>query len=107
MNKQHKRQYRNQYNETFEIGNIYSITYTRYPNARDHTFRRKLRSKQEKTMYIAHYDEYVKNSEYKVRLRARRSSRNLTCCRSDKRSSLYSSAKSWKTSTKRKSQYYK
>jgi hypothetical protein len=65
---------------------------------------KKISSKQEKSFFIQHENEY---KEYGLKLRRRRSANNLFDSWDDLPSYVYKNRKSWKQSTKRKNQYYK
>lgn len=103
-----KKQYRNKYSErvSYFFGEIFEFEdgYHYYPNARNYVHRR-ISTKQECSLYQIHEIEYAR--EYNLRLRAKRSPRNLPTSWDDLYCEMYDVEKSWKHSTKRKKQYYK
>lgn len=62
-------------------------------------------NKREAALYSAHKQEYA--TEYKLKLRSKRSHRILASPWNEEPSSFMDKTKSWKDSTKRKKQYYK
>lgn len=105
-NKKIKEQFRNSYIETasYSIGMNNMNEYEVFPNLISGCHKH-FSTKQEKSLYEMHQYEYFK--EYNLKLRGKRSKRNLADPWDDYPSFVYDSLKSWKHSTKRKKQYYK
>ncbi len=107
-NQKLKKQFKNSYLEIYDIKildkDIIERTYKNYPNLRDYMFRH-LSTKQERSLYLMHEHEYFK--EYNLKLRKKRSARQLPTEYDDIRSFVKKSSASWKHSTKRRTQYYK
>lgn len=103
-----KIQYRNKYSRVvayfFDNGKVEVDEYEMYPNARSY-MHRSFSTKQERSLFQMHEHEYCK--EYKLHLRRRRSSSMLPSSWDDLYCGMYDVEKSWKHSTKRKTQYYK
>lgn len=103
-NKKLKKQYRNYYiNKSFStyLDEIYE--YEVYTDVRSQSHKR-FSKKQEKSLYVMHELEYRR--EYNLKMRRKRSARNLAEPWDDYPSYVLDAVKSWKHSTKRKKQYY-
>lgn len=97
-----KKQYRNSYiKECFFIG--YLMDNEIYPNMRNNSFKN-FSTKQESSFFLLHENE---NKEYNIKLRRRRSDKNLPNSWDDYPSYTYKLGKSWKHNSKRVKQYYK
>jgi hypothetical protein len=104
-----KEQFRNSYREEYSItsastGKERVYSYECYPFLRNYCFKR-FSTKQERSLFLMHELEYEK--EYGLKLRRRRSPKNLPNSWDDIHTSVRDTEKSWKHSTKRKRQYYK
>jgi hypothetical protein len=75
-----------------------------FPNIKNYYFR-KIKTKQERMFFEHHNLEYSK--EFNLKLRKRRSSKNLPNSWDEIHSGVFKTNKSWKHNSKRKKQYYK
>ena len=99
-----KNQYKNSKIRTYtrwSNGNIEE--YEIFPSVRS-CVHKNFSTKQEKSYFIMHENEYKK---YGLKLRRRRSPSNLVDSWDDLVTYVYKNKKSWKQGTKRRNQYYK
>ena len=103
-NKKLKEQYRNSYIESYyRAWADETFEYKIYPNVRS-SCHRQFSTLQERAFFEQHENEL---SEYGFNIRRRRSKSTLPNSWDDLPSYVYKNAKSWKSSTKRRKQYYK
>ncbi len=102
LSKKLKEQYRNESIKRTHFLSMFS-DWAHFPNMRNHCFRG-FSTKQERTFYIMHSNEY--GLEYGLKLRAARSANNLPDSWDDLHAFGYERAKSWKHNSRRNKQYF-